>query len=455
MRLRFDRRDFLKTTAAAGAGYWLTATATSAARAADKPNEKIQFASIGVGGKGSSDCDHAGALGVMVALCDCDEKPLNAKKAKFSSAETFFDYRKMFEKLGKQIDAVTVSTPDHTHAPASIMAMKLKKHVYTQKPLTHSVWEAREMRRVAKEMGVCTQMGNQGTAENGLRRAVELVQAGVLGKVTEVHVWTNRPIWPQAPSVMARPKDTPEVPPNVHWDEFLGPAPFRPYHKAYHPFAWRGWWDFGTGALGDMACHTANMAYMACQLGLPTSVEAEAGDVNPETCPSYAHGIMQFPERNGLPPVTFHWYEGKKNGKKMLPPEELLSKLLRTGEKLADSGSIIVGDKAILFSPNDYGAQYRITPEVDTKGVSETLPRNGKGDMGMKQEWVQAIRENKPSIAMSNFEYAASLTEAILLPNVAIRVGKKFEYDGNTGQAKNCPEAAQYIKREYRKGWEV
>jgi predicted dehydrogenase len=455
---KMNRRNFMKATAAAGAGYWLTANAISATRAADKPNGKIHVAGIGVGGKGSSDIDQAGEVGEVVAICDIDEKQLDAKAQKFGSAEKFFDYRKMFDKMAKQIDAVTVSTPDHTHAPASFTAMKLGKHVYCQKPMTHDVWEARQMRLLAKEYKVCTQMGNQGTAENGLRRAVEIVRAGVLGKVTEVHVWTNRPIWPQAPKVMKRPEGKFDIPSHVHWDEFLGSAPERPYAPGYHPFAWRGWWDFGTGALGDMACHTANMAYMALQLGSPTSASAEAGDVNPETCPSYAHVVLEFPARGELAAVKWNWYEGKKDGKKLLPPEDLLSKVLKTGEKLADSGSMLVGDKGILFSPNDYGARYRLIGDgldEKAKGVPQTLPRNGRGDLGMKEEWAKAIHENNPSIAMSNFDYSGMLTETVLLGNVAIRTGKKLEFDGEKCEVTNCKEAAQYIKREYRKGFEA
>lgn len=453
-----NRRNFLKLTGAAGAGYWLTASAASAARAGDSPSEKLRFAGVGIGGKGSSDIDQAGALGPVVAICDCDEKQLDGKSARFKDAKRYFDYRKMFDEMGKEIDAVTVSTPDHTHAPASIMAMRLGKHVYCQKPLTHTVHEARQMRLIAAEKKVCTQMGNQGTAENGLRRAVELVQAGVLGKVTEVHVWTNRPIWPQAPKVMARPEGKFEIPSHVHWDEFIGSAPMRPYAPGYHPFAWRGWWDFGTGALGDMACHTANMAFMALKLGSPTSAVAEAGDVNPETCPSYAHVVLQFPARGEMPAVTWNWYEGKKDGKKMLPPQDLLSKVLKKDQKLADSGSILVGDKGILFSPNDYGAAYTLIGEginEKAKEVNETLPRNGKGDGGMKQEWVKAIKEGKPEIAMSNFNYSGMLTEAVLLGNVAIRVGSKIEFDGEKCEVTNNAAANHFIKKEYRKGYEI
>src|SRR6516225_8862688 len=239
----------------------------------------------------------------------------------------------MFEELGKGIDAITVSTPDHTHAPASIMAMKLGKHVYCQKPLTHSVFEARLMRETATAQKVATQMGNQGTAENGLRQACEVIRSGAIGPVREAHVWTNRPVWPQAPQIMARPKESQPVPKYLHWDQWLGTAPERPYHHGtdyankrgtYHDFNWRGWWDFGTGALGDMACHTANMAFLALKLGYPTSVFAECGDLNPETFPSWATVNLEFPARGDMPPVKFFWYEGKRGGKKNLPPIELL-----------------------------------------------------------------------------------------------------------------------------------
>jgi predicted dehydrogenase len=452
MTRRSTRREFLHQSAVAGAGFW--ALAGLAPRESLAANEKLQIACVGVGGKGSSDTDQAGNYGDIVALCDIDDRPLDEKAARFPKAQKFHDFREMLTKLEKQIDAVVVSTPDHTHAPASLMAMRLGKHVYCQKPLTHSVWEARQMREVAAEKKVATQMGNQGTAENGLRRAVEIVRAGVIGPVREVHVWTNRPIWPQAPQVTARPKDTPPVPKNVHWDLFLGPAPERPYHPAYHPFAWRGWWDYGTGALGDMACHTANMAFMALKLGHPTTISAENGEVNPETYPGWARIVFEFPARGEMPPVKFVWYEGKKDDKRVLPPEDLTK-----GLKMSDSGSLLVGDKGILFSPNDYGASYSFVGEnaedikAAVKKVPETLARNGRGDDGMKREWVEAIRGGPAPF--SNFDYAALLTETILLGNVAIRTGKKLEWDGPKLKVTNCPEAAPFIRREARKGWEV
>jgi predicted dehydrogenase len=464
------RRRFLAASAAA-VGYFTTAPAHSAARVAGS-NGRLRFAGVGVGGKGSGDITQAGQLGEVVALCDTDENTLGRKGQEFPRAEKFFDFRALFDKLGKQIDAVTVSTPDHTHAAATLLAMRAGKHAYVQKPLTRTVYEAHLLMKVAREKGVCTQMGNQGTANPGLRRGVELIQAGTIGPVKEVHVWTNRPVWPQAPLVTKRPPAAP-VPKHVHWDEWLGPARARPYAEypepiavgrrkvtaPYHPFAWRGWWDFGTGAIGDMACHTANLAFLALKLTQPTRVTAEAGDVNPETCPSYAHVTMQFPARGELPPVTLHWYEGRKDGQKLTPPRELLARVLKTDERLADSGSLLVGEKGILFSPNDNGAAFRVVGEVpDGLNLTrpETLPAyEGPTDPNQKREWVEAIRAGKPSAALSNFDYAALLTSSFLLGNVAIRTGRPVEWDAATLTAKGVDGVAALIKPEYRRGWEL
>ncbi len=426
-------------------------------------NERLSIAGIGVGGKGGGDISQSGKLGDVVALCDVDANSLNAKAKEFPKAKLFQDFREMLDTMGKEIDAATVSTADHTHAPAAIRAMRMGIHVYVQKPLTHTVWEARQMRLEAKKNNVCTQMGNQGTAENGLREAVELVRSGVLGAVRQAHVWTNRPVWPQAPGTIARPKDTPAIPAHVNWDAFLGPAPLRPYHGAYHPFKWRGWWDFGTGAMGDMACHTANMAYMALKLGQPNHVSAESGVINSETFPEWAHALLKFPARGDLPAVDFHWYEGKKDGKKVLPNADITA--LLPGKRgadgqveLASSGSLLVGDKGILYSPNDYGAAFVLLPEKDFSGLVKpkpTLPRNGKGDGGMKEEWVAAIKAGKPEMAMSNFDYAGNLTEAILLGNAAVRSGKSFKWDAVKLASPDVPSINQFITKEYRKGWEI
>jgi predicted dehydrogenase len=479
MTTRFSRRDVLKASAAGSLGYFFTGPSNSVCAAVDA-NGKLYVAGIGVGGKGDSDIDHAANLMEVVALVDIDEKFLAKKTQKWSKAKGFHDYRKLFDDpIFKTVDAVTVSTPDHHHAPAAVTAMKMKKHAYVQKPLTHTVFEARLMRKVAKEMGVCTQMGNQGTTENGLRRAVEVVQSGIIGDVKEVHCWTNRPVWPQGPDVLPgkyMPKEAP-VPTHVHWDEFIGPAKMRPYALyekgtprmyggrlgAYHDFHWRGWWDFGTGAIGDMACHTANMAFMALKLTTPTKVKAVADDVNPETCSSNAHVTMEFAARGTMPGLTLHWYEGSKNGKLVHPPEEWIAKAValskdpKSKNGLVNSGSIIVGSKGFIYSPNDYGAKFFIGGgdfDKVQREKPESMPVNGKFDQGQKAEWVEAIKANKPSHALANFDYASYLTEAFLLGNVAIRSGKEFEYDGETGTVKGSPEAAKYITKEYRKGWD-
>src|SRR5262249_38745972 len=337
-RRKTTRRQFLQQGALAGVGFWAAGGVLLAERKG--PSDKINVAAVGVGGKGDSDTQQAAKLGNLVAICDIDDKTLGKMADRFPQAQKVNDFRKMLETMGKQMDAVGASTPDHTHAPASVMAMKMKKHVYCQKPLTHTVFEARQMREIARKMGVATQMGNQGTAADGLRRAAEFVQGGGIGAVREAHVWTNRPIWPQAPGLTKRPNPEP-CPAHVHFDEFLGPAPERPYAKGYHPFAWRGFWDFGTGALGDMACHTANMAFMALKLQYPTTIQAENGGLNPETYPAWARITFNFPGDGGdvtKSGVKFVWYEGKTpDGKNVLPAPELVK-----GQKRRDTGNSIV-----------------------------------------------------------------------------------------------------------------
>ncbi len=463
MARRISRRQMLAASAAS-LGYLHLAPAFSQARVFQS-NERLRVAGIGVGGKGSGDIDQAGGLMQVVALCDIDDKKLGDKVKKWPEAKAFADYRKIFDdsSLLKNIDAFTVSTPDHTHALPSVLAMRAGKHVYCQKPLTHDVAEALLLREEAKKNKVCTQMGNQGTAATGLRRAVELIRAGELGEVKEVHVWTNRPIWPQAPAVSEKnPPKPADVPATVHWDEFIGPAPEMAYAPGIHPFAWRGFWNFGTGAIGDMACHTANMAFMALRLAHPTSVSAEAGDVNLLTAPSFANVILEFPARGKLPPVTLNWYEGKKDGKKLAPPDALVEKAiaLDTNEKrkkaLVNSGSIVVGSKGIAYSPDDYGAEvfFSTGAVANNGGKLETLPTNNGGDGGQKKEWFEAIKAGKPEMALSNFDYAGLLTAAFLLGNVAIRTGKPFKWDGEKGVA-SIPEAGPFIRRTYRKGWDL
>jgi len=451
-----SRREFLKNagaTAAAGAGFWVTGRQVGFGQE-KSPNAKLNIASIGTGGQGGSDMNSVGKSENIVALCDIDSKRNDEAGKKYPEAKKYSDYRKMFDEMAGKIDAVTVGTPDNHHACASVMAMKLGKGVYTEKPMTHDVYEARVMRETAQKYKVATQMGNQGTAGPNLRNAVEIIQSGGLGEVKEVHIWTNRPIWPQSPNITARPKESP-VPENIDWDCWIGPAPMRPHSGAYLHFKWRGWWDFGTGALGDMACHTANLPFMALKLGAPSTIEAESEPPNPETCPGWARITYMFPARGEMPPVKVVWYEGKKKGEKgeekLLPPLDLLQ-----GEKASDSASLIVGSKGSMYSPDDYGGKSIWLPKDKfgpdwQKEFKPTvkLPRSP----GHHQEWINACKGGEP--AMSNFNYAGPLTEFVLLGNVAIRTQKKLEWDAENLKAKNCPEADQYLKREYRKGWSL
>ena len=439
MKQHRSRRQFLKDVALAGTGFWVLGASTGAVAEARSANEKLNIAGIGVGGQGAGDIGAVSGQNI-VALCDVDDKWAGKTYERFPQAKRYHDFRQMLDKE-KNIDAVVVATPDNVHAVASITAMRLGKHVYCEKPLTHDVWEARQMRLVAAKNRVATQMGNQGTSDNNLRTAVEIIRAGALGEVREVHVWTNRPIWPQG---MKQRPAAQDVPQGVHWDLWLGTAPTRPYNEAYMPFAWRGWWDFGTGALGDMACHTMNLPYMALQLGQPTTVVARRGQLSPESPPGRDEGCTityDFPARGKLPAVRLYWYEGNDN----LPPRSLFH-----GQRMVNSGCLIVGARGTLYSPSDYGGSYQLLPEATFKVYQPpkpTLPRSP----GHHAEWIRACKGGPA--AMSNFDYAGPFTEVVLLGNVAIRAGKRINWNSEQLRARNLPEADQFIRREYRKGW--
>jgi Oxidoreductase family, NAD-binding Rossmann fold/Oxidoreductase family, C-terminal alpha/beta domain len=461
----FSRRQFLRrTTLAAGA---VTLSFPYVGRVLGA-NDRINVACIGVGGKGDSDSsDAASCGGNIVAICDVDEGTRNSKarqfENKFPQLKQYQDYRKMLDEIGKDIDAVTVSTPDHNHGVASLRAMKMGKHCFTQKPLVQTVYEARMMRQVAKEKNLATQMGNQGSAESGLRRAVEVVQAGVIGNPREIHVWTNRPIWPQG---LDRPTGEDPVPASLDWDVWLGPARERPYKRdVYAPFKWRGWYDFGTGALGDMACHTVNMPFRACKLGFPNVVELElCSRLYPETFPKTSRIRYEFPEREGLPPLKFWWYDGNPGDplKPLRPEADVVREVIATEDKLPGSGALIVGEKGKVFSPDDYGARFFVVMKGKSeyvpgeqdeacKAVPKSIPRSP----GHMQEWFRMMKEGTPSY--SNFDIAAYLTEIILLGAVALRVGedRRMEWDGPNMKSPNIAEAEQFVKRDNRPGWEA
>jgi predicted dehydrogenase len=436
-------------------------------------NDRINVACIGVNGKGDSDSSDIAQCGAnIVAICDVDKNNLARKakqfNSKFPDLKQYQDYRKMLEEFGSSIDAVTVSTPDHNHGVAAIRSMKMGKHCFCQKPLVQTVHEARIVRQLAKEKNLATQMGNQGSAAPGLRRAVEVIQAGVIGAPTELHVWSNRPIWPQG---LDRPPGADPVPDTLDWDVWLGPAKPRPYKKGvYHDFKWRGWFDFGTGALGDMACHTVNMPFRALKLGYPNVVECEvASRMYPETFAKTARIRFEFPEREGLPPVKFWWYDGNPDDalRPLRPDGPAIREILSMSEELPRSGALIIGDKGKIFSPDDYGEKFLISKndkpdfisgEKDEacKAVPQTIPRApGTGTFGHMQEWYRMMKDGTP--AYSNFDIAAYLAEVILLGCVAERVGegRRMEWDGPNMRSTNLPEAAQFVQRENRAGWEA
>ncbi len=446
---QFNRRGFLQSTAATGIGFWVAGGAL--AKESRSPNGRIAMASIGVSGKGDSDSKDAGRAGDMVAICDIDEHRLNnAGKRRFPKAKRYTDFRKMLDEMGKSIDAVTVSTPDHCHAPAALMAMRMGKHCFCQKPLTHTIYEARLMAKVAREKKVATQMGNQGTASDELRHAAAVIKAGALGTVKEVHVWTNRPIWPQGGD---RPKAK-VCPEYVKWNLWLGPAPVRPYANGYHPFSWRGYWDFGTGALGDMACHTVNMPYMALNLRDPISIQAECSGHNGDSYPKWSIITFQYPALGNRAAVKFVWYDGGKvpTDDWMAGMREAYKTQIEKRKNYLESGCVVVGDKDILYAPGDYAE--RAQKLASKKPLPEVPFVKSPGHF---EEWVEAIKGGKP--AMSNFaDYAGGLTETILLGNLAVWVaatgqGEKIEWDAKNLRSTNVAGLETIIKPLYRPGY--
>lgn len=469
MTSRTNRRRFLGQSAAmtASAGYF-TSTSTAADTKPASALNALSAGCIGVGGKGGSDTSHIGEQDVAIAaLCDVDRDTLSKKGREFPDAGKFDDFREMLDKMGDKIDIVTCSTPDHTHAAACVKAMNMGKHVYCQKPMTWSIREARVMRETAEKTGVITQMGNQGSSEDGLREAVEVIQSGAIGDVTEVHIWSNRPVWPQGGG---RPAGEDPIPESLNWDAWIGPAPMRPFKKgAYHSFNWRGWVDFGTGALGDMACHTTNMPVRALQLWDPIAVTAvkNPGIVDGEQYPGSSALMFEFPERGGLPACKFYWYDGGN-----LPSDEVLSQTPESFQKRVaqqreggrkTSGALILGSKGSVFSPDDYGAKYYLLPEdkfTDFELPEQTIariPHKAGGDQRHKWEFVQTCKGLYEPGTFSGFDIAGRLTETILVGNLAMRAGEgqRIEWNAKDLTSPNVESVNQYVHREYREGWEL
>jgi predicted dehydrogenase len=406
------------------------------------PPEKLNIAVVGCGGQGSENLERVSGENI-VALCDVDEKRAADAFKRFPSVKRFRDYRKMFDEMHRQIDAVVVSIPDHMHALVSLAAMELGKHVYCEKPLTWSIDEARRMARLAREKKLATQMGTQGMASDRARTGIEIIRSGALGDVTELHVWTDRPVgfWTQG---VDRPRETPTVPDGLDWNLWLGVAPVRPYHPAYCPFAWRGWKDFGTGAPGDMGIHNAAMPFAALELGAPASAEIIAtSGLKSETFPAWSRLKLEFRAKGNRRPITLYWYDG---GQK--PSADLVA-----GRKLADNGAIVVGTKGTLSSVEWTGGDWGLLPEDrfrDFKPPRPSEPRAPKESH--HEEWLAACRGGAP--AFCRFDgFASVLTETLLLADLAIRMGRKIEWNAEAMEAKGCPEASEFIRREYRTGW--
>ena len=427
-----NRRQFLKRSALAGAGFW---AAGACAIGQDRsPNEKLNIGIIGVHSRGAANMA-AVASENIAALCDVNDDYLAEAAKKFPQAKTYVDWRKLLDQ--KDIDAVIVSTTEHTHALASVMAMKRGKHVFCEKPLAHSVYEARVMRETSKKTKVATQMGTQIHASDTYRRVVELVQSGAIGPVREAHVWVEQGI--EGPR--SRPEESQPVPPNLHWDLWLGPAPWRPYHSCYferRSISWQNWWDFGNGALGDMGSHLIDLPFWALELKYPTTVEAEGPlPVRAETYPDYLTVRWEHPARGKRPPVKLTWYDGKQRPKS--PDGADLQKW--------HMGIMFVGDKGTLLA--DY-SHWVLLPEADFKDFKAPEPWIAPS-LGHHQEWLHACKTGAPTLC--NFDYSGALVEHNLLGTVAFRAGKKLQWDAENLKATNCPEADRLIHPPYREGW--
>ncbi len=466
---KVSRRQFLASTAAA-TGLTVLPRYVLGGEGYTAPSEKLNVAAIGTGGQGTVDMKallQYPNVQVM-AVCDVAERTESRwdddkwtgrgpaaqtvtdyyagyeKTKDYKPCLVFVDFREMFEKE-KNIDAVLIGTPDHIHAIATMWAIKNKKHVYCEKPLTHSIWEARKITEAAKEAGVVTQMGNQGHSGEGIRLTVEWIRDGAIGDIQEVHSWShNSGRYEGVPTT--RPEEQPPVPAGMNWDLWIGPRPKRPYHRGLHPGMWRSWWDFGNSTLGDMACHNMDPAFWALELGHPDTVEASSTRFNDETAPTAAAYHYHFPARGKLPPVKLTWYSGG-----ILPPrpDELEEERDLDGK---GNGVLFIGDKGKIMCAG-WGGTPQIIPESKMKEYKRpprTLPRTN-GDHTL--DWVNAIR--KGTKACSDFSYSGPMTEVVLLGNVALRTGKKIHWDGSNMKATNALEADKYINPGYNNGWEL
>ncbi len=433
MRHRSSRRRFLKNTALAGIGIFVVGAGRTAQ--CRSPNEKLNVGVIGAGGRGGSNTKSVSSENI-VALCDVDEKRLEQAAQKYPQAQKYIDWRKLLDQKG--IDAVVVSTTDHTHAPACVWAMNRGMSVFCEKPLAHSSYEARVMQDTYKKNKdrLATQMGTQIHATDNYRRVVELVQSGAIGPVREAHVWCGRKGLVDG----ERPKDEPPVPENLHWDLWLGPAPWRPYHPRYLPgcTTWEQWWDFGNGCLGDMGSHLIDLPFWALKLRDPVAVEAEGAQLRKETYPEWLVVHWEHPARGDMPPLALHWYDGIQRPKVSVPGHDIAG---------SHMGVLFIGDEGMLLA--DYGKRI-LVPEEKFKDYKPPEPWI-EPSAGHHQEWINGAKTGSPTLC--NFDYSGKLVEHNLLGTVAFRVGRKLDWDAQAVKAKGCPEADQYVRRPYREGW--
>ena len=444
---RLSRRDLMGAAAAAAAFTFVPKRVLGEADA-HSANNKLNIAAIGVGGRGASDIRRMTDENI-VALCDVDLDRASETIKQHPRTKIYRDFRRMLDREANHIDAVVIGAPDHIHAPAAVMAMRLGKHVYVEKPMAHTIWEARTMTEVAKEMGVVTQMGNQGHAGEGIRLTHEWIHDGAIGTVREVHVWSDRAgtpdraWWPQG---VNRPQGTQPIPRTLDWDLWLGPAPWRPYHSDYVPFKWRGRYDFGCGAIGDMAVHNADPAFFCLDLDAPVAVEAETSEVTDDTFPKWNIITYEFAAKGNRPPVTMKWYDGAKLPPR--PPE------MEEGRRLGTNGILFVGDKGKILC-GGHADVPSLIPYAMQKAYdrpAKTLPRI-KG--GIHQNFIDACKANDPEMACANFSYSGPFVESLLVGNLAVRLKRRIEWDAKAMRSPNAPEADNLITKFYRTGWEI
>ena len=486
-KINRERRDFVKKTGIAAASFFIVPRYVLGGKGYTAPSDRLNLAAIGAGGKGQSDIANAWNNGAnqVVALCDVDTARGKASIEKFSSAKFYKDFRRMFDEMKNDIDAVTISTPDHTHAIAAMAAMQNGKHVYVQKPLTHNLAEARMLTEAARNYKLVSQMGNQGASNPGQQQMIEWFSKGLIGTVDQVYVWTNRPVWPQGIPV---PKEKQALPASMSpedWDLFIGPAEYVDYHPLYHPFKWRGWWNFGTGALGDMGCHLIDPPFRVLGLGYPTEVECSVGQVFtqdwqpeyiPEGCPPSSHVQLKFPATaKNKKPITLTWYDG---GIRPFHPE-----WIPASEDLGDAGStngvMMIGTKGVMtcgtygLIPKIYfknGKKIEMPKDYMTSNPNEKLP-----EYGHQVSWTQACKagfgSKEHKALTSSFDYSGPLTETVIMGNLAIRsysLGtkgqnnrmsfngrRKLLWDGKNMKVTNYDEANQFVSRPYRQGWKM